>query len=68
MTISAQIPDRPLPQPPDVDHPTHGMDANHPFVVDAYDLVDHRTRERAIPEAGAPAGRYLALETTARLA
>jgi len=63
MTISAQTPDRPHPQSLLIDHPTHGMDANHPFVVDAFTLVDHRTRERTIPEAGAPAGRYLSVES-----
>ena len=62
MTIQAQIPDRPHPQSPPLDHPTHGMDANHPFVVDPFTLMDHRTRERTIPAAGAPAGRYLSLE------
>jgi len=62
MTISAQTPDRPHPQSHRLDHPTHGMDANQPFAVDAFTLVDHRTRERTIPEAGAPAGRYLSVE------
>jgi pSer/pThr/pTyr-binding forkhead associated (FHA) protein len=38
------------------------MDSSHPFVVDPYILLDTRTRERLIPEAGAPAGRYLSLE------
>jgi hypothetical protein len=38
------------------------MDANQPFVVDPLVLLDHRTRERLIPEAGAPAGRYLGVE------
>ena len=38
------------------------MDSTLPFVVDPYALLDHRTRERLIPEAGAPAGRYLSLE------
>jgi hypothetical protein len=32
------------------------------FAVDAFDLLDHRTRERLIAEAHAPAGRYLAVE------
>jgi FHA domain len=62
MTISAQTPDRPHPQSRQLDHPTRGMDANQPFAVDAFSLVDHRTRERTIPEAGAPAGRYLSVE------
>jgi hypothetical protein len=38
------------------------MASSHPFVVDPYPLLDNRTRERLIPEAGAPAGRYLSLE------
>jgi pSer/pThr/pTyr-binding forkhead associated (FHA) protein len=38
------------------------MDAHHPFVVDPFMLVDHRTRERMVPVVGAPAGRYLSLE------
>jgi hypothetical protein len=38
------------------------MDSTLPFVVDPYTLLDNRTRERLIPEAGAPAGRYLSLE------
>jgi pSer/pThr/pTyr-binding forkhead associated (FHA) protein len=38
------------------------MDSTLPFVVDPYELLDNRTRERLIPEAGAPAGRYLSLE------
>jgi len=62
MTIQAQTPDRGLRHSSRHDHPTHGMDAKHPFVVDPFSLLDHRTRERLIPEAGAPAGRYLAIE------
>ena len=31
-------------------------------MVDPFDLLDHRTRERLISEAGAPSGRYLSLE------
>ncbi len=46
----------------DADHATHGLRAGVPFVVDAFDLLDHRTRERLIPDAAAPAGRYLAVE------
>lgn len=38
------------------------MAAKHPFVVDPYTLLDHRTRERLIPSEGAPAGRYLGVE------
>jgi hypothetical protein len=62
MTIQAQIPDEPQNHLPGHDRPTHGMDADHRFVVDPFSLLDHRTRERLIPEAGAPAGRYLSVE------
>lgn len=62
MTISAQLPDRAPHPSPRHDHPTDGMDPSLPFVVDPYALLDHRTRERLIPEAGAPAGRYLSIE------
>lgn len=62
MTIQAQSPDPPHRQSPHPDHPTRGMGADQPLVVDPFTLVDHRTRERMIPEAGAPAGRYLSLE------
>jgi len=62
MTIQAQLPDRALHQSPRHDHPTDGMASSHPFVSDPYTLLDNRTRERLIPEADAPAGRYLSLE------
>jgi hypothetical protein len=62
MTIQAQLPDRAPHPSPRHDHPTDGMDPSLPFVVDPYTLLDHRTRERLIPKAGAPAGRYLSLE------
>ncbi|MFZ0088145.1 MAG: FHA domain-containing protein [Solirubrobacteraceae bacterium] len=63
MTINAQLPDRSGQTPaPDHDRATHGMHANHPFVVDSFSLLDHRTRECLIPLAGAPAGRYLSVE------
>ena len=62
MTIQAQLPDRALHQSPRHDHPTDGLASSHPFVVDPYTLLDNRTRERLIPEAGAPAGRYLSFE------
>ncbi len=61
MTIQAQLPDRASHQSRH-DHQTNGMDSTFPLVVDPYDLLDHRTRERLIPEAGAPAGRYLSIE------
>jgi hypothetical protein len=62
MTIQAQLPDRARQHHSPHDGPTHGMDANQPLVVDPLSLLDHRTRERLIPEAGAPAGRYLAAD------
>ena len=62
MTIQAQLPDRALHHWARHDHPTDGLASSHPFVVDPYTLLDHRTRERLIPEAGAPAGRYLSVE------
>jgi hypothetical protein len=62
MTIQAQLPDRVPTSSPRHDHPTDGMDSSLPFVVDPYALLDHRTRERLIPQAGAPGGRYLSLE------
>jgi hypothetical protein len=62
MTIQAQLPDRAPVTSPGHDHPTDGMDSSLPFVVDPYTLLDHRTRESLIAEAGAPSGRYLSLE------
>jgi hypothetical protein len=62
MTIDAQIPDRAAHHSPRHDLPTDGIESSLPFVVDPYHLLDNRTRERLIPEAGAPAGRYLSLE------
>ena len=66
MTIQAQLPDRaPSRNSPRHDRPTDGMDSRLPFIVEPYDLLDHRTRERLIPEAGAPSGRYLFYSTDA---
>ncbi|MGH2896022.1 MAG: FHA domain-containing protein [Solirubrobacteraceae bacterium] len=62
MTLPAQLPDRALDPSPRHDLPTDGMDSSLPFVIAPYTLLDNRTRGRLIPEAGAPAGRYLALE------
>lgn len=62
MTISAQVPDRDQIDPSLAERPTHGLSSKHPFVVDSFALLDHRTRERAIPAAGAPPGRYLSFE------
>jgi pSer/pThr/pTyr-binding forkhead associated (FHA) protein len=38
------------------------MEARHPFVVDCFSLLDHRTQARAVPQRLAPAGRYLSVE------
>ena len=62
MTIQAPLADRAIAHSPRHDLPPNGMDSSLPFVVDPYTLLDHRTRERLIPQAGAPAGRYLSLE------
>lgn len=63
MTIHAQTSTSPrVGASPGRDHPTHGLHAHEPFVVDASVLLDNRTRERMIPAATAPAGRYLAVE------
>ncbi len=61
MTTSAPTSDR--PGTADLaERETHGLHAGHPFAVDSFSLLDHRTRECTIPEAGAPPGRYLAVE------
>jgi FHA domain-containing protein len=62
MTSEAQLPDRALEHSARHDLPTDGMGSSLPFVLDPYTLLDNRTRERLIPAAGAPAGRYLSLE------
>ena len=65
MTTSAHTPDRSTPtaHPTELaERETHGLDASHPFVVDSFTLLDHRTQERSIPAEGAPPGRYLAVE------
>ena len=51
------------PAPADLAEPeTHGMIASHPWVVDSYSLLDHRSREQTIPAEGAPPGHYLSIE------
>jgi hypothetical protein len=62
MTIQAQLPDRPPADSPLFDRLTLGIEAHHPFVVDSFALLDHRTRARSIPEQAAPPGRYLSVE------
>jgi hypothetical protein len=61
MTISAQ----PTPQPsghPHGDRPTTGLDAHQPFAINAFDLLDHRTRARTVTLSTAPPGRYLSVD------
>jgi hypothetical protein len=63
MTIQAQLPDRSHAQSSLSDRTTLGIDARHPFVVDAFALLDHRTRGRSIPaDQLVPPGRYLSIE------
>jgi hypothetical protein len=62
MTIQAQPPDRSAAEPRVADHPTLGLHARHPFIVDSFSLLDHRTRGRSVPEHMAPPGRYLSVE------
>src|ERR1700760_3640451 len=67
MTIHAQLPlSPPVSSSPDPDHATHGLNASEPFAVDAFHLLDHRTREHLIDPATAPAGRYLSVERDGR--
>ena len=61
MITSAHTPDRPDASEL-ADRATHGMSAGHAFVVDAFSLLDHRTRERTLPTEGAPPGHYLVVE------
>jgi pSer/pThr/pTyr-binding forkhead associated (FHA) protein len=60
MTIHAQLPLAPSPQLPI--HHTLSIEAPDAPVLDAFALLDHRTRATVLPETGAPPGRYLALE------
>jgi hypothetical protein len=62
MTISAQTSLRAPADSGLAERPTHGINARHPFAVDAYALLDHRTQERTILAESAPPGRYLSLE------
>ncbi|MGB9185217.1 MAG: FHA domain-containing protein [Solirubrobacteraceae bacterium] len=50
--------DRPHP----AERPTLGLDPHSPFIVDAFEVLDHRTRSRTIPLPAAPPGRYLSVE------
>jgi hypothetical protein len=62
MTTQAQLPDRRPADSYPADRPTIGLEARHPFVVDSFSLLDHRTRARSVPELLAPPGRYLGVE------
>jgi hypothetical protein len=61
MTISAQLPNPPVGSR-SAERPTAGIDARHAHVVDGFQLLDHRTRNRSMPAPGAPPGRYLSVE------
>jgi PAS domain-containing protein len=54
--------ERPSAGPGAADRPTLGLHARHPYVVDSFSLLDHRTRARSLPERLAPPGRYLSVE------
>jgi hypothetical protein len=62
MTIQAQSTSWPASHPPHTDRPTVGLDAQHPIAVDAFELLDPRTRGRTVPLKAAPPGRYLSVE------
>jgi pSer/pThr/pTyr-binding forkhead associated (FHA) protein len=62
MTISAQVPDRANINSSLAERPTHGLSSRHPFVVDSFALLDHRTRDRALSAGAAAPGRYLSFE------
>jgi FHA domain len=78
MTIQAQTRSRlsSPPQPPyglaacrrltdrphSADRPTLGLDPQSSFIVDAFEVLDYRTRSRTIPLPAAPPGRYLSVE------
>jgi pSer/pThr/pTyr-binding forkhead associated (FHA) protein len=62
MTIQAQLPHRPWATPESADHPTLGVDSQHPVGADAFSLLDHRTKGQAIRRELAPPGRYLEVE------
>lgn len=62
MTTRAPLPDRRPAHPYPSDRPTAGLQARHPFVVDSFSLLDHRTRARSVSEPLAPPGRYLGVE------
>jgi hypothetical protein len=62
MTIQAQISARPLADANVRERPTAGLAAGHKLIVDAFSLLDHRTRGRAVPRERAAPGRYLSVE------
>jgi pSer/pThr/pTyr-binding forkhead associated (FHA) protein len=45
---------------------TRQLSSPHPAPVDAFGLLDHRTRESSVSEDAAPPGRYLAIEDNGR--
>ncbi|MGO9957426.1 MAG: FHA domain-containing protein [Solirubrobacteraceae bacterium] len=62
MTNSAEVPTRSPIDAGAAEHATHRIAGRHEPVIECFALLDHRTRERTIAAAGAPAGRYLSVE------
>ncbi|MGH2869019.1 MAG: FHA domain-containing protein [Solirubrobacteraceae bacterium] len=62
MTIPAQPTSRPQGPPHAAERPTLGLDAQSPYAVDAFQLLDHRTRAHAVLLEAALPGRYLSIE------
>ena len=61
MTIQAQLPNSRVARLPL--HSTLDIEAPPAPILNAFSLLDHRARATALPEAGAPPGRYLAVES-----
>ncbi len=63
MTIQAQAHSvsGPVANLPAADRPT-SLSARHPVCIDAFALLDHRTRGSCVPRESAPQGRYLEVE------
>lgn len=62
MSIQTPRPNRSSTNLHAADRPTAGIDPGQPFLVDAYALLDHRTRGRCVARQLAPPGRYLEVE------
>jgi pSer/pThr/pTyr-binding forkhead associated (FHA) protein len=62
MTIQAQLSNRPQATPQSADRPTLGLDSQHHLGIDAFALLDNRTRSATVSRDLAPPGRYLEVE------